>query len=170
MKTQMFRNYDEIESNCIPNNTIPVKRHTGIKDIIRGTTPEHFLTLPFDVTKDVEKLTVTYKQGITVCVKKHLNTVSYDTKRPKVIFYQFTEEETNRFKAYPNTPIKVQVKVLLKSGDVYASDIYFIKCLDILDHDPMDETPHTRVGDVEIVDWETEELMYVIPYDSEMFD
>lgn len=134
--TYMFKNYQHIDSDYIPNNTFLWQLPPdGVKDIIRGTTPEHFIHVPFNIKKDVDDIIITYKQAYT-SVEKGLNDIKIKPDETigdgDIIYFQFTEEETNKFRAIANEPCKVQIRVLLRNHDVIASDIYQIKILDVL--------------------------------------
>lgn len=104
----------------------------GVYDIVRNTTPEHFMRLPFNALVDVQKLEITYQQDDIATIIKTLDDMTIAEENPFVVYYQFTEEETQAFQAIPNTPVGIQVRALLMNGDVVASEIYKVKVLEVL--------------------------------------
>lgn len=133
--THMFDNYQDISCEK-PNNMFPCKcDQIGLKTIIRGTTPEHFLFIPFNPKTEINKIVISYKQGFNVKVVKTLEDVNewvqIDPTR-YAIYYKLTQEETNSFNAFLNEPCLVQMKVELGNWDVVESDVYKIKVLDVL--------------------------------------
>ena len=135
----MFLNYQDIDINDIPNNSIPWRLPPdGVKDIIRGTTPEHFIYLPFKKT-DVDSLLITYKQGFNVVEKRLPDVTWYSDEVRNIAYFQFTQEETNSFDSVLNRPCRVQVRALLKNHDVIASEIYNIRILDVLDEEELEK-------------------------------
>lgn len=138
-KNFMFLNYQDLDPSRVPNNSIHWDwPPDGVKDIIRGTTPEHFIYLPFN-NKDITSLLITYKQGFNV-VEKRLGDVTWHVDKGirNIAYFQFTQEETNSFESVLNRPCNVQVRALLKNGDVIASEIHKIKILDILDEEELE--------------------------------
>lgn len=128
----MFDNYQNFNPDYIPNNI--VKWHEpldGVKDIIRGTNPEHFIYVPFDALKEVDSLIITYKQGYNI-VNKYLSDISTHKGDINIIYYRLSPEETMSFKSIYNEPCEVQMKALLKTGRTIISDIHEIRILDIL--------------------------------------
>lgn len=136
----MFENYQDLPSDRIANNSIPwTLPPDGVRDIVRGTTPEHFIYLPFN-NKEIDSLLITYKQGFNV-VEKRLPDVKWHVDKGirNIAYFQFTQEETNKFDSVINRPCRVQVRALLKNGDVIASEIYTIKILDVLDEEELEK-------------------------------
>ena len=136
INTYMFNNWHNVSDDYIPNNSFFLgDPPDGVRNIVRGTTPEHFIHLPFNRLKDVRKLLITYKQDEVVTINKTLDDIKYATEDPCTVYFQFTEEETNQFKEIKNVPIMVQVRAWLTNYDVVASDIYMIQALDVLNDD-----------------------------------
>ena len=138
-KNLMFLNYQNIDKNNIPNNSVPWRLPPdGVKDIVRGTTPEHFIYLPFN-NNDITSLLITYKQGFYIVEKRLPDVRWYVDKKTNqnIAYFQFTQEETNLFEPVLNKPCRVQVRVLLKNHDVIASEIYNIKILDVLNEEEL---------------------------------
>ena len=139
IKTYMFNNWASREG-YIPNNMFKLgDPPDGVRDIIRGTTPEHFIHLPFDIIKDVRKLEITYKQDQIATIVKTLDDISVYDKSPSTVYFQFTEDETNKFKEILNRPVQIQVRAWLTNKDVVTSDIYMIRALDVLNDDKLNE-------------------------------
>lgn len=131
IKNLMFETYQNIPEDYIPNNTFPWRLPPdGVRDIVRGTTPEHFIYLPFKKS-DIKSILITYKQGFNV-VEKKLNDITWDKDNDHLAYYQFTQEETNKFDSVINRPCRVQVRSLLNNGDVIASEMYTIRILKVL--------------------------------------
>lgn len=138
VKNLMFENYQNINDNYIPNNTVPWRLPPdGVKDIVRGTTPEHFIYLPFRES-DVRSILITYKQGFNV-VEKKLPDLTWDKDNENLVYFQFTQEETNKFDSVLNRPCRVQVRALLNNGDVITSNMYEIRILDVLDDEVLED-------------------------------
>lgn len=131
--TYMFDNYQNLDPDYIPDNIhrwhLPPD---GVRNIVRGTTPEHFIHVPFKLDSDVDNLLITYKQRYTFIEKTLDDVYTKENDKDDIIYFQFTEEETNSFKAIPNEPCKIQMRVLLKNHDVIASDTYEVEVLDVL--------------------------------------
>lgn len=133
MATHMLKKWTDEALKRIPNNTISLgEPPDGVRDIIRGTTPEHFISVPFNLTKDVRNIQIIYKQGVINTVIKTYKDINVDSRYPHIGYYQFTEEETLKFKAIPNEPVKVQVRTELMNWDVVTSDIKLINVLETL--------------------------------------
>ena len=131
--TYMFDKWQHLCEDYVPNNTFFLgDPPDGVRNIIRNTTPEHFLHVPFNVLKDVQKLEIVYKQENIHTVTKTLDNIKVYEEDPFTIYFQFTEEETAGFLAIPNTPVQIQIRALLMNWDVVASDIYMVKVLDTL--------------------------------------
>ena len=128
-RNYMFLNYQDIDNdNNIPNNTVHWRLPPdGVKDIY----------LPFN-NEDVDSLLITYKQGFNI-VEKRLPDVTWHVDKDRnIAYFQFTQEETNSFESVLNRPCRVQVRALLKNGDVIASEIYNIRILDVLDEEELE--------------------------------
>ena len=82
--------------------------------MIRGTTPTHTFTLPFDVSV-IKEIHVIYAQGRVKLVKKKAD-CELSGNEVKV---RLSQEETLMFCAA--LPFKVQVRVLTHIGDALAS-------------------------------------------------
>lgn len=97
--------------------------------MVRGTTPTHYFTLPFD-TGQLERLRITYAQnGLTVLELTEENVALAG----KEIRYQLTQEDTLRFKN--NVLAEVQVRVKTTDGNVLASNVMAISVGKILNED-----------------------------------
>lgn len=83
--------------------------------MIRGTTPTHVFTLPFD-TSEVKKVLVTYAQKQEVLFEK--TTEECMLSEDKVLV-SLTQEETFRFDCTHSG--QVQIRVLTEEGKVFAS-------------------------------------------------
>ena len=95
--------------------------------MIKGTTPTHYFTLPFD-TDILANARVTYAQNEIVILTKELNECKCDKN---VISCKLSQEETLKFN-YPK-PVQIQVSILTKGGDLLKSDILTVsikQCLD----------------------------------------
>lgn len=135
----MFLNYQDLKPDTVPNNSIHwTLPPDGVRDIVRGTTPEHFVYLPFN-NRDIDSILITYKQGFNV-VEKRMKDLSWYVEKGirNIAYFQFTQEETNSFESILNRPCNVQVRALLKNGDVIASEICKIKILDVLDEEELE--------------------------------
>lgn len=85
--------------------------------MIRGTTPTHTFTLPFDVDL-IKSLRVIYQQNDeTVLIK----TLTDCAVAGNVISYKLTQEETLQFAQ--NAKVSIQIRVLTNDGDALASRI-----------------------------------------------
>jgi hypothetical protein len=95
--------------------------------MIRGTTPTHVFTLPFD-TALIREIKIIYAQNDNVVLEKKLAqcTLKGDTATVKL-----TQEETLLFNCHEY--VQIQVRVLTLSGDALASTIERVsvgKCLE----------------------------------------
>ncbi len=83
--------------------------------MIRGTTPTHVFTLPFD-TEKITALRVSYAQrGVTLFTKTEADcTLARDT-----VTLSLTQAETLRLAA--GDAVQIQVRVKHEDGNVYAS-------------------------------------------------
>lgn len=97
--------------------------------MIRGTTPTHYFTLPFNAG-EIDKLRITYAQsGLTVLELTEAD-VSTDGQE---IRYQLTQEDTLKFKN--NVLVELQIKVKTLEGNVLASNVMAISVSKILNED-----------------------------------
>lgn len=85
--------------------------------MIRGTTPTHTFTLPFE-TELIKELRISYKQCDEVIVEKN---ESDCTLTGKEITVKLTQEDTLKFNH--ERIVRIQLKALLLDGNVLASDI-----------------------------------------------
>jgi len=93
--------------------------------MIRGTTPTHIFTLPFD-TEQIDKVRVIYAQDDRVVfVKEECE------KEANVVSVKLTQEETLKFDC--RKKVEIQMRILTKDGEALASVIRKIdveKCLE----------------------------------------
>lgn len=94
--------------------------------MIRGTTPTHVFTLPFDVEL-IADLRISYGQnnGEIIC-----KTIDDCTLNGNTISVTLTQEDTYKFNC--GQQAKAQVKIRTHAGDVLASEFIFIsveRCL-----------------------------------------
>lgn len=95
--------------------------------MIRGTTPKHTFTLPFD-TSELEDVRIIYAQDDEVLFKKETADCTLDAN---VISVTLTEEETLQFNH--EKLAQIQLRVQMKGGDILSTDVmvsYVGKCLD----------------------------------------
>lgn len=95
--------------------------------MIRGTTPTHTFTLPFD-TGTVECVKITYSQRGQVVLTKHRADVEL---AGNAIITRLTQEDTFRFDCAVD--VSIQIRVLTTDGSALASKIMRIsvdRCLD----------------------------------------
>ena len=84
--------------------------------MIRGTTPTHIFTLPFDVSM-VQKIRIIYAQNGTVKLTK---TEADCTLEGNTVQVKLTQEDTLAFVA--QSAAEIQVRVLTPAGDALASE------------------------------------------------
>ena len=90
--------------------------------MIRGTTPTHVFTLPFD-TSDIKEVLITYAQN--TYTKK--DNVLFEKKTADCVFgkneilVNLTQEETFMFEC--KATAQVQVRILTTAGKALASDV-----------------------------------------------
>lgn len=85
--------------------------------MIRGTTPTHIFTLPFD-TDQIQQLRLTYFQdGTTVLEKKETEVKQAGTQ----LEYTLTQTESLSFAE--QKPVEIQLKIKTIDGVVVASKI-----------------------------------------------
>lgn len=95
--------------------------------LVRGTTPTHTFTLPFD-TEIVGKIKVTYAQNDVVVLEKEQAACECSGNTVTV---RLTQEDTFKFDC--KQCVQIQVRVLTQTGDALVSEIKHIgvrKCLD----------------------------------------
>ena len=97
--------------------------------MIKGTTPTHYFTLPFD-TSLVANARVIYAQNEKVILKKELQDCECERN---TISCKLTQEETFLF-VHPR-PVQIQVRVLTTSGDAINSDVETVTCEQCLDNE-----------------------------------
>lgn len=135
IETYMFDNYQNLDPNYIPNNTFSfLVDEEGVTDIIRGTTPKHFIIIPFKINNNViKKLLITYSQG-TYQVNKTLEDIKWKDfdEYCDIIYYSLTQTETLKFKPVINEKCDVQIKILLTNNDIYVSKPLHIKIKDVV--------------------------------------
>ena len=95
--------------------------------MIRGTTPTHVFTLPFD-TDLVKKVKVIYAQDDEIIVTKESAACEC---AGNVVTVKLTQEETLKFNCKKS--VQIQMRILTKGGDALASEIKLVdveKCLE----------------------------------------
>lgn len=85
--------------------------------MIRGTTPTHIFTLPFNVD-DVKRLVITYAQQCEPLVEKTLEDCELSENKVKV---KLTQEDTLRLNN--QLPVEIQIRVLTKDNTALASRV-----------------------------------------------
>ena len=83
----------------------------------RGTTPTHTFTLPFEVDL-ISDLRITYSQNKNEILTKSRDEVKFYEND---ILVTLTQQETLLFT--DKTPVFIQIKIKLKSGQVVSSEI-----------------------------------------------
>lgn len=91
--------------------------------MIKGTTPTHIFTLPFDVTENVKEVEIAYAQGNQTKVKK---SIADCTMEGRNITTKLTQAETLLFK--DGECIEVQIRVLTNAGEVLGSRVMRVHC------------------------------------------
>lgn len=98
---------------------------------MRGTTPTHVFTLPFE-TALVKAVKVTYvHDGATVLVKENQDC----TMEGSTVTVKLTQEETLLFEN--NQLVQIQLRVLLQNGDALRSVVYHCHTGVLLDDEVM---------------------------------
>ena len=95
--------------------------------MIRGTTPTHIFTLPFDTSK-ISSARVTYAQGEQVVLTKETGACAFDGD---TITVRLTQEETLLFSC--KKMVEIQLRVRLLDGETMSTDIMrksISECLD----------------------------------------
>ena len=93
----------------------------------RGTTKKHTFTVPYD-TSLIQTIRVVYAQGGDIIFKKSGNDVQLNGN---VVTVNLSQQDT--FKFSHKLPVEIQLRSLLKSGDVKNSNILKTtvkRCLD----------------------------------------
>lgn len=97
--------------------------------MIRGTTPVHIFTFPFDISQ-IQSIRVIYSQKSTIVLKKEGHDVALSGTKATV---KLSQEDTLSFSA--EVPISIQIRILTNSGDALASNIISVSCRKILDNE-----------------------------------
>lgn len=94
--------------------------------LIRGTTPTHSFTFPYD-EGIVDKIYITYCQNGKIRIEKSKDDITFNPEKG-IISVSLTQEETLKF--YQNDyndkythDIEVQIRFIDKTGKAYASNI-----------------------------------------------
>ena len=95
--------------------------------MIKGTTPTHTFTLPFD-TSMVEKVRIIYAQGENVVLVKETKDCNLDGMEVRTTL---TQQDTFNFDDCDC--VQVQIRVLTKGGDALASVIKRVGVSQVLD-------------------------------------
>lgn len=94
---------------------------------MRGTTPTHLFTLPFD-TALIKSIKITYAHNkIPVLIKQTEDCTLED----HTVTVRLTQEETLLFEN--NWVVEVQLRVLMNNGDAIRSKVYNISAGVLLD-------------------------------------
>lgn len=96
--------------------------------MIRGTTPTHNFTIPFDVSF-IADLRISYAQTKEVLTK----TKEDCTLNDKTITVKLSQEDTFKFDCSKN--VKVQVRILTIEKEVVSSEPYIIKVGECLNNE-----------------------------------
>ncbi len=94
--------------------------------MIRGTTPTHTFTLPFEVSV-IKSLVIIYAQNDIEVLRKEKNDCTLDGN---TIVTKLTQEESLKFNH--SMPVQIQLKILTAGNDALASYIHTVpvlKCL-----------------------------------------
>lgn len=95
--------------------------------MIRGTTPTHYFTLPFDTDK-VKEIKIIYAQEEQIVLEKTIDDCTLEGNTASV---KLTQEDTLLFDCHKF--VQIQVRVLTKNDEAMASEIENVKvgkCLD----------------------------------------
>ena len=96
--------------------------------MIRGTTPTHIFTIPFDAEL-VKAGKIIYAQDGENIIEKTLAECSFEGNTIKV---RLTQEESFRFDCHKGY-VYIQIRLLTVAGDVIASELMRVsveRCLD----------------------------------------
>lgn len=85
--------------------------------MIRGTTPTHTFTLPFDVS-EIKEIDVCYAQQGTIVLQKTFADCDAEGNKITIVLSQ---EETLEFR--DNAGVQIQLRVLTKNNKALASRI-----------------------------------------------
>lgn len=95
--------------------------------MIRGTTPTHIFTVPFD-TSIIKEVRVIYKQGNQKVLCKGNTDVEMDEQ---TISLKLTQEDTLKLKHGQN--VKIQLRILTNDGEAMTSAIIVDSVQECLD-------------------------------------
>lgn len=101
--------------------------------IYKGTTPTHTFEMPFDC-ENLIAFTITYAQNGAVVLKKTKDDCSIEEN---VISVHLTQEDTLLFNE--ERGVKIQLKVMDESSEVYVSDIITTTAAEVLDDEVLNE-------------------------------
>lgn len=90
--------------------------------MIRGTTPTHIFTLPFD-TSMVKTIKISYRQNNIVKLTKRNDDCVFDGN---TVTLKLTLEDTFAFAG--GACVEVRIRVLTQSGEALASNIMRVQC------------------------------------------
>lgn len=97
--------------------------------MIAGTTPTHTFKFPSQVSiSEIAELRVTYEQGGNIVLQKHKKECTLGTDS---VVVKLTQEESLRFAS--NVPVRIQLKVRTKGGDVLVSKMTRMQVHVVLD-------------------------------------
>lgn len=94
---------------------------------MRGTTPTHTFTIPFD-TSIIEKVKVIYSQNDNILLSKSTDDCDISYQDIKTTL---TQEDTFKFDC--NLPVEIQIRILTKDGETmnsYIKRVGVARCLD----------------------------------------
>ena len=127
---KMFKSYDDLPENYVPNNTEYIQVLEDVREIARGTTGKHMFIIA-GIYDNFEAIQITYTQNSGIVLEKDANDVAISSvpvegeeQESITIEVPLTQEETLKFNAHTNA--YVQLKLKDKSGKVYTSDVYRI--------------------------------------------
>ena len=95
--------------------------------MIKGTTPTHIFTIPFD-TSVLDKVKITYAQNDAIVLTKTTENCALEENKISVTL---TQEDTFAFDH--KKAVEIQLRVLTKNGEVLTSlpeKVGVAKCLD----------------------------------------
>ena len=100
--------------------------------MFRGTTPVHTFTVPFP-PDSIQEVYVTYEQGGETIVEKSIHSVDIvpieDDEESAQIVTHLTQQNTL---AFDEGDVRIQLRVLDKDSEAYASNIVRVKSSQIL--------------------------------------
>lgn len=85
--------------------------------MIRSTTPMHIFNIPFNAS-NIKRLRITYVQKKLTVVEKTEKDAKFDGNTITVVL---TQQDTLKFDE--RRPVEVQIKVMLKNGQVAATSV-----------------------------------------------